>query len=296
MARKSSIRSSSAHRVASRAGVEALESRALMNGAWAGYAENAQHTALSSVASQPLQTILWQAPVDLHPQFSGNDLFIHYGSPSITDGGTMVLPVKTGTSDGFEVQGRVEKDGTLLWTIASDYVLPAAQLDAQLTRPHARLLRRRWSVAARGGRIDVINAPRLELARCRSTSSTLAFFGQANYAANPTAYNSTVFIDTPLTADANGDVFFGYTVTGSNPLGLQSGIARIAADGTGTFVATTAGRTRRRDHVQGRDELPLTWRSATTARRSTSRSVPAATAATCSRSTARRWPRQARPC
>src|SRR5690242_14975182 len=74
--------------------IESLESRALMNGAWSGYAGNAQHTALSTVASQPLQAIRWQAPVDLQPQFSGNDLLIHYGSPAITNAGTMVLPVK----------------------------------------------------------------------------------------------------------------------------------------------------------------------------------------------------------
>ena len=35
---------------------------------WSGFAGNAQHTALSSVASQPLDGIRWQTPVDLSPQ------------------------------------------------------------------------------------------------------------------------------------------------------------------------------------------------------------------------------------
>src|SRR5205085_3748685 len=55
--------------------------------------------------------------------------------------------------------------------------------------------------------------------------------------ANPTAYNANVRINTPITADAAGNVYFGYQVT--NPAavgGLRSGVARIAADGTGTFV------------------------------------------------------------
>ena len=51
---------------------------------WRCSAGNAQHTALSTVASQPLQTILWQAPVDLQPQYSGDVLYAHYGAPLAT--------------------------------------------------------------------------------------------------------------------------------------------------------------------------------------------------------------------
>ena len=105
--------------------LETMEARALMNGAWAGYAGNPQHTAQSAVASQPLQEIRWQTPVDLQPPYDQQgDLGIHYGSPAITTAGTMLLPVKTGLADGFMVQGRNESDGTLLWSIATDYVLP----------------------------------------------------------------------------------------------------------------------------------------------------------------------------
>ncbi|MBL7325413.1 hypothetical protein INQ16_27750, partial [Escherichia coli] len=55
--------------------------------------------------------------------------------------------------------------------------------------------------------------------------------------------DGTVFINTPLVADANGNIFFGFVVTGTNPAGLVSGIARSAPDGTGTWVgaATAAG-------------------------------------------------------
>src|SRR5258708_2084126 len=44
---------------------------------WSGYAGDAQHTAVSGVASQSLQSIRWQTAVDLNPQYSGNDLLIH---------------------------------------------------------------------------------------------------------------------------------------------------------------------------------------------------------------------------
>ena len=49
--------------------------------------------------------------------------------------------------------------------------------------------------------------------------------------------------NTPITSDAAGDIFFGLLVTGSNPLGLTSGVARIGADGTGSSVAVVAGTT-----------------------------------------------------
>src|SRR5262249_36456734 len=59
--------------------------------------------------------------------------------------------------------------------------------------------------------------------------------------ANPASFNSTVFIDTPITSDANGNIFFGFRVQGSGagPL-TQSGWARIGADGAGSYVLAGA--------------------------------------------------------
>jgi hypothetical protein len=49
-----------------------------------------------------------------------------------------------------------------------------------------------------------------------------------------------VFINTPITADAQGNMFFGFQVTGANPAGLVSGIARVGADGAGIWVGAAA--------------------------------------------------------
>ncbi len=73
-------------------------------------------------------------------------------------------------------------------------------------------------------------------ARSRRTCSTVP----PSYDANPAAFDGSVFINTPLTADAQGNVFFGFHVTGTNPAGLMSGIARVAPDGTGTWVGAAA--------------------------------------------------------
>src|SRR5947209_6573062 len=78
-------------------GLEALEIRDLLStGLWSGYGGNGQHTALSTVASQPLEAIRWQTPVDLQPQYQGSDLLIHYGEPMVTGANTVLVPVKTG--------------------------------------------------------------------------------------------------------------------------------------------------------------------------------------------------------
>jgi hypothetical protein len=61
----------------------------------------------------------------------------------------------------------------------------------------------------------------------------------ANYSANPSAYNSTVFINTPISSDSAGNITFGFQVTGSNPLGLQGGLARISAAGSGIWVSAS---------------------------------------------------------
>src|SRR5258707_282600 len=61
----------------------------------------------------------------------------------------------------------------------------------------------------------------------------------AGYNANAGAYNSTIFINTPITADSNGNIYFGFRVQGTAPAPLnttQSGFARIDPNGNGRFV------------------------------------------------------------
>ncbi len=63
-----------------------------------------------------------------------------------------------------------------------------------------------------------------------------AFYGPlSTYTANQAAYNAGVAISTPITADAQGDIYFGYQTSNSAPGGLTNGIARISASGVGTF-------------------------------------------------------------
>lgn len=212
--------------------LESLEERVVPSAAaWSGYAGDAQHTAITSVASQALDAIHWSTSVDLNPQYSGGELFIHYGSPVVTANNTVIVPVKTGASDGFEIEAFNGATGALKWTVTTDYSLPphswTPSYSLALT-PTGRLY-----FGAAGGALDYIDNPDADNA---TITGQVAFYGNANHTS---AEDSTVFINTPLTADANGNIFFGFQVTGSEPVGLQSGIARVAANGSGTWIAAS---------------------------------------------------------
>src|SRR5215468_4530920 len=86
---------------------------------WPMFGGNAQHTGVSQTAAQPLKIIHWFTPVDEAPPTGG--ILIHYGSPLVTAANTVIVPVKTGASGGFKVEARSSKDGSLIWSTATDY-------------------------------------------------------------------------------------------------------------------------------------------------------------------------------
>ena len=204
---------------------------------WSGHGHDAQHTGLSEVASQPLNRIIWQKPVDLAPQYSGTTLYIHYGSPLITRQNTVIFPVKTGAYDGFRIEARAATDGSLLWMQATDYALPAhgwtPPCGIALT-PKNRL----WYPGA-GGTVYFRETPDA----ATGASGQVAFYGLANYQADPATFNANVKINTPITSDRYGNIFFGFQVIGTTTPALQSGLARIAEDGTGSWIAASAAAT-----------------------------------------------------
>src|SRR5215471_8551862 len=67
---------------------------------WAGFAGNAQHTAVASEPPQPLKRIRWRAKVDLAPVLIHKVLYIHYGSPMITAANTVLVPTRISAKAG----------------------------------------------------------------------------------------------------------------------------------------------------------------------------------------------------
>ncbi|MBC9031202.1 hypothetical protein IAG41_02250 [Sphingomonas sp. JC676] len=200
--------------------------------AWFSYGHDAQHTAVSAIASQDLGHIAWTSAVDLAPQYTPSGaLLTHYGSPVVTTHNTVVIPVKTTATGGYRVEGRDGATGALLWSATTDYVMPPRNW----LPPYNLLLTQQGRLYApgAGGKLLI----RADADAANGTFAAQLFYGAAVYNANPAAFDSTVFINTPLTADAQGNLFFGFQVTGANPAGLVSGIARVSPDGTGIWVS-----------------------------------------------------------
>jgi hypothetical protein len=226
----------------------AVTAPALGDVIWSGFAGDPQHTAQSSVGSQALQSIKWQTPVDLQPQYSGGDLLIHYGSVTVTPTNTVIVPVKTGQFDGFKVSAFDGGTGAAEWTSSTDYILPAH--DWTPSYSPALTSSGRLYYPGAGGTVyyrDGVGTG------SPGPVNQLAFYGNAAYAANKAAFNSSVFIDTPITSDALGNIYFGYQATGAlNPANvLAGGIARITPSGAGTFIsAVTLTGDNAINHVQ----------------------------------------------
>jgi hypothetical protein len=195
---------------------------------WTGYAGNAQHTAISSVAADSLQTIRWSTPVD--ESNPGSPIYIHYGSPLITTANTVVVPVRE--ADGsFRIDARSGSDGALLWHADTPFVTAPSSgnwvpsFGPTLT-PAGQLF-----FQGIGGTVYRVANPNDPA----STPVPINFL--PDYSANSAAYNSSVFISTPLTSDAAGNIYFGFETTSSAPGGLSSGIARITPAGVATYVS-----------------------------------------------------------
>src|SRR5580704_2175255 len=202
-------------------------------GAWLTHSHDEQHTGLSTVQSQSLSSIHWHTPVDLHPP--GGEIFIHYGSPLVTAANTVIVPVKTG-DNSFRVEAINGATGKRVWTTKTGWQAPQADFIPGLG---PTISGNQLFVPDIAGSVLVRQNPD----QVKGVVTRLYFYGVKNYRKNPTVYKQNVQIDTPLTTDANGNLYFGFIVLGSTPLNLQGGIARIAPNGTGTWVsaATASG-------------------------------------------------------
>lgn len=200
--------------------------------AWFGLGRNSQHDAISGIATQPLNRVLWKTGVDLAPQYStGGYLLYHYGSPVITAKNTVILPVKSEAADTYRFEARSGSTGSQIWSVASDYIMPAHRwtpsYNLTLTSNN------RIYAPGAGGKVYY----RDDADSASSTTQTLVFYGDAKYAADKVLMNASVFINTPITADAQNNIYFGFTAVPGNPLGLSSGFARITADGKASWIS-----------------------------------------------------------
>jgi hypothetical protein len=200
--------------------------------AWPNFGRDVQHGAQSGIATQSLARVVWQTSVDLVPPYLANNvLHIHYGSPVITARNTVLVPVKLNRDSGFRVEARDGTTGALMWSAPTDYVLPAHDWTPSYNIAVTQANRVYWPGA--GGKLFYRdNADAAE-----GAVQSIAFYGNEMYDAARSIYDASVIINTPLTVDPHGNVYFGFIVTGVTPASLASGIARVSADGSATWVA-----------------------------------------------------------
>jgi hypothetical protein len=208
--------------------------------AWAGFAGNAQHTAVASESPQPLKRIRWRAKVDLTPLLLGRPILIHYGSPMITAANTVLVPTRVSAKAGFRVVGYSGTNGVRRWSLDTDYQPPSALAHA-FTPPLPAVLLPSNTLAVAGAGGTVLMRTHANLRS--GVVQRRVFYGAAQWKAHRSAFDKAVQITTPLTAGPDGSVYFGFTVTGATPAHLSSGIARIDAHGHATWIAaaTAAG-------------------------------------------------------
>lgn len=197
---------------------------------------NAQHTSSYAAPAQNLNTIKWTTSIDLN----NNGAFAHYGSPLVTSANTVLVPVKVpgGAGDSFRVDAFNGATGTAKYVVPSDYIMPGhvwipAYNPCVATGPFGT----RMYFAGAGGTIWHIDNP--DSNTPGPPVRDVFYTSLAAYNANAAAHNSTIFVNTPITADAAGNIYFGFRVQGTAPAPLnttQSGYARISSNGFGTYV------------------------------------------------------------
>lgn len=199
--------------------------------AWLGHGGDPQHTAVSSVPSQSLDGIRWSTSVD--DTLPSEPILIHYGSPMITAQNTVIVPVRA-TSTSFRLEARDGISGSLLWSQPTDFLTAPSSgnwipsFSPTLTPSGALYYQ------GAGGSVYRVSDPNSP----SSSRTQIALF--ADYATNQVAYDSNVFISTPLTSDAAGNVYFGYETKSGAPGGIASGIARITPSGVVTTTTANA--------------------------------------------------------
>lgn len=190
---------------------------------------NAQHTNVYAPPAQNMNRIRWTTSIDS----SNTGAFAHYGAPLMTANNTVITP-EVISSTNVQVKGLDGLDGTLKYTLSTDWTFPA---HGWIPAYQPCLVGNRLYYAGAGGTIYYVdNAD----TTTPSAPTQVAFYGDLSVYQNDKAnFDSTVFVNTPITADSAGNIYFGFRMNGSAPDPLntsQGGYAKITPAGVATYV------------------------------------------------------------
>ncbi len=114
----------------------------------------------------------------------------------------MLVPVKTGATDGFRIEAHDGATGNKLWQKKTDFVF--APHDWAPSFPAHLTAQNRLYYAGAGGTVYVRDTPDM----AAGATGQLAFYGKREYKQNKAAYDQRVMIDTPITADGGRQHLF----------------------------------------------------------------------------------------
>lgn len=201
------------------------------------FAGNSQHTAVYPVRAQHMNRVLWSNSVDVTHSAAS----MHYAAPLITASNTIIVPTIASFTNCI-IKAYEGGTGRLKYTLTNDYRYPGYIPTWPVYQPLLVGLPTglRLYYPGAGGTVYYVenpdsDAPNPPVQICFYTNLT-------GYAANAAAYNSTLFINTPLTASTNGEIYFAYLANATIPPPIstnKSGFVRLDADGNGTYVLTT---------------------------------------------------------
>ena len=222
---------------------------------WLCYGGNPQHNGAFTGTSQSASLIQWQTPLDDNRSYYGGAVLIHYAAPMVTPANTVVYgyrttTVKSGVSnyDNWSVVARAASTGSAIWSMPTDYsaaiIFPnswTSVFPVTLYQLNTSNLR---GVAAAGSGGSIMTRDSADAAASQ-TNRIVFYTSTADFNSNKAAY-SPIKINTPLTADTLGNIYFGYEVTGTIPSAIATkigtgGIAKInVLTGAKSYVPVTS--------------------------------------------------------
>ena len=198
------------------------------------FAGDSQHTAQFSVGALHLNHVRWSAAL--------GSSFVHYGAPLVTASNTVLFATISNTNTIYTLQAYEGTTGRLKYSLTNDFrssgesswgitygpVLAAGPNGTRLYYPGI------------AGTVFYIDNPDSDVP---DAPTRLCFYEPLSvFATNASDFTNRIYINTPITADTNGTIFFGFRTSSNAPAPFSttsSGFARIAQDGAGSYVLTT---------------------------------------------------------
>lgn len=165
---------------------------------------NAQHTGLySGISAKTLNKVHTTITIDE----ANNGAFAHYGMPLIRNADEFYVPVKT-AGNGFRVDGY--RGGGLAFSLVSDYIMPPHNWIPVYQPAFGYDGNFRIFYPGAGGSLLKVNVD--NQTSINNPNRRFFYTDPTTYQSNKAAYDSSVFINTPITVAPSGVIYFGFRI------------------------------------------------------------------------------------